>query len=386
MLIANWLVRYKYLRGSDKVLLFTGLLTVLLIIGSASWLAVLPAQTPQTRILPRYAALKNGIRRFPINLPEPAAGPSAADKPEKDSAAQNKVTLPITLPDKIPQTALAGGAGGAPSTQSIRAPLDRLTDDSGGLMLPIIGPDGTTPFDAYRSRFTLAEDDDRARIAVVVTGIGLNSRRSEKTYDALPSAISVAVSPYAQQAQNWVDKAFDQGRDVLLMVPMEPNSFPTVDPGPDTLMRDAPQQLNLERLHTVMSKMHGYCGIINDTGSRFTANELAVGPILDDVAKRGLMVVDARSSAYTVLASQAKKRGLPVAVNTRFVDSSLRPDDIDRQLRDLERTALTVGSAVGLVRAFPITLARLEAWLERLDNTEVVLTPISAVANTQPIR
>lgn len=371
----TWLARYRYLHWSDKVLVFTGLMVIATIIGLSSWLAILPPAVEPATTLPRYASVKTGGNRMPINLPMPAAG-------------QNKVTVPLSLPKRPTQRIdeRSDQSPVTPSTQRIREPLDKLTEFSDGFTLPVVAADGTTPFDAYRSRFVVADDDDRARIALITTGIGLNSKRSDTAYASMPSEISVAVSPYARTAQSWVNQAFEQGRDVLLMVPMEPNSFPTIDPGPDTLMRDAPAAQNIQKLHTVMSKMRGYCGLLNDTGSRFTANEVALGPVLDDVAKRGLMVVDARASAYTVLGAQAKKRGIPVAVNTRFIDNSLRPDDIDRQLRDLERTAMTVGTAVGLMRDFPITLARVKAWQATLDETQFLLTPISAVANTQPIR
>jgi len=371
----TWRARYRYLHWSDKLLLLTGGLVGLSILAIVAALIILTTAAVRVETVPRYAGLKTGVSRLPINLPLPAAG-------------QSKVTVPLSLPERPgkPSAGTADQKKATPSTQRIRKPLEKLIDTSGGMPLPVVASDGTTPFEAYKSRLGAATNEKRARIALVLTGIGLNTSRSTAAFASLPSEVSVAISPYARTPQAWVDQAFDQGRDVLLMVPMEPNSFPTIDPGPDTLLRDAPTAQNIQKLHTVMGKMRGYSGLINDTGSRFTASEVALGPILDDVAKRGLMVVDARASAYTVLASQAKKRGIPVAVNTRFVDNSLRPEDIDRQLRDLERTAMTVGSAVGLIRDFPVTQERVQAWQAALDETQFILTPISAVANTQPIR
>lgn len=383
MASATWLAPLKRVHWSQK-LLFGALLVIgMTITVVAVWLAALPKQPAQIEILPQYAANAGKSARFPINLPEPAAGASEE---------QSKVTLPLQLPEKPakPQNAAVTEPGtapaAAPTAQTPRAILEKLIDASSGPALPITASDGLTPFEAYRTKPGLAEADERARISLIVTGIGLSTSRSQDAFDQLPAAVTMAVSPYAQTPQKWIDQAFAQGRDVLIMVPMEPNSFPTVDPGPDTLMRDAPANQSLERLHTVLGKMRGYLGIINDTGSRFTANEIAVGPVLDDIAKRGLMVVDARASAYSVLASQAKKRSIPVAANTRFIDSSLTPADIDRQLRDLERTAQTLGAAVGVMRDLPVTIDRVELWQKTLNRSEIVLAPISAVANRQPIR
>lgn len=381
MAYAGWLDRLKQTHWSNKLLLGIVLGSSLGFAGIGLWIATLPEAPTGVQVLPQYASLKKQQTRIPLNLPEPAAG-------------QSKITLPLTLPEPKKQPAASAAPGptnnaaqtAQPQAQKPRTLLSDLTEEAAGLKLPVIAKDKTTSFEAYKARFTLEEDDERARIALIVTGVGLNTARSEKALNALPSTMSIAISPYGRTPQRWADLGLDQERDILIMVPMEPNSFPTVDPGPDTLMRDAPAIQTLQRFHTVLSKAQGYIGIINDTGSRFTANQLSVAPLLDDIAARGLMVVDARASAYSVLAPQAKKRGIPVAVNTRFIDSSLAPNDIDRQLRDLERTASTVGSAVGILRDFPITLERVLAWEKALNKEEFVLTPISAVANRQPIR
>lgn len=396
MASATWLAPLKKVPWSQKAL-FAGLfVTAIAITIIAVWLIALPKQSEQVTILPQFASAAGKTTRVPINLPSPAAG---------SSDEQGGVTVPLKLPEqpKKPkpqpdiqkdaqdmdvktEAVIAQQPVSTPKAQTPRALLAKLSDTSAGAPLPIIAGDGTTPFDAYQAKTDILETDDRARISLIVTGIGLSTSRSDQAFSQLPASVTVAISPYARTPQTWIEQAFKQGRDVLIMVPMEPNSFPTVDPGPDTLMRDAPTIQTLERLHTVLGKMQGYIGIINDTGSRFTANEIAVGPVLDDIAKRGLMVVDARASSYSVLAAQAKKRSIPVAANTRFIDSSLSPADIDRQLRDLERTAQTLGAAVGIMRDLPISIARVNAWQKSLNRSEIVLAPISAVANRQPIR
>lgn len=386
MAYAAWLTRWRLTHWSNKLLvgllitMFTGFCVLSL------WVAMLPATQINTSVLPQYASLKTGSTRFPVNLPEPAAGQSTLtvplnlpERPAKPQVEQETANDSATPPESqnLPTAA-------SPRAQTPRKPLEKVTDIASGL--PIIAADGTTPFDAYRVRTSLAPDDERARLALIVVGTGLNSARSQNVLEQMPSEVTIAVSPYAQTPQRWVDEALSQGRDVLVMVPMEPNSYPSVDPGPYTLLRDSPAIQTMQNFHTVLAAMRGYVGIINDTGSRFTANEIALAPVLDDVAARGLMVVDARASAYSVLASQAKKRGIPVAVNTRYVDSSLAPNDIDRQLRDLERTAQTLGTAVGVLRDFPVSLERVDIWQKNLDSEIFVLTPISAVANRQPIR
>ncbi|MEM6835055.1 MAG: divergent polysaccharide deacetylase family protein [Pseudomonadota bacterium] len=360
---------------------------VLAMIASAIFIAILPTQPFYPERLPAYASAQTGPVRMPINLPEPAAGQVVAKipltlpqlPPEPDTPAPQISSLPLSED-------MGAARDASPKARKPRQILAALSQTDGDQSLPIIGPDGLSPFMAYKSRLAEGVDDNKARIALIITGVGLNTARSEAAIAALPATISLGVSPYGQDPQRWITQAFDEERDALLMVPMEPNSFPSVDPGPDTLMRDAPELQTLQRLHRVLAKAQGYVGIINDTGSRFTANAIALSPVLDDVSARGLMVVDARASAYSVLASEAAKRKIPVAINTRYVDSSLTPEDIQRQLRDLERTAQTLGVAVGILRDLPITVSEVETWANTLDKNEFALVPISAVANQQPVR
>ncbi|MEO0412301.1 MAG: divergent polysaccharide deacetylase family protein [Pseudomonadota bacterium] len=357
----------------------------------ATLIAILPKQETPVRISPQFAKLQTGPVRLPVNLPSPAAGAglkiplnvkNLKAAAEKDAA---KTAAPEALSPSENEIASAAAAP-APHSRTPRRPLAKYFALSGDLALPIVASDGTTAFDYYKSPPAPEITEDKARIALIVTGMGLNTARSEAALEVLPSAVTIAVSPYAQDPQRWINKALDQNRDALIMVPMEPNSFPSVDPGPDTLMRDAPEVQTLERLHRVLGKAQGYIGIVNDTGSRFTANAIALAPVLDDLSQRGLMVLDARASAYSVLAAEAAKRNIPVAINTRFVDSSLTPEDIQRQLRDLERTAQTLGVAVGVVRALPVSMDQVMQWQSTLNDAEIVLAPISNIANQQPVR
>jgi hypothetical protein len=61
------------------------------------------------------------------------------------------------------------------------------------------------------------------------------------------------------------------------------------DPGPQTLFTSVTPEMNVARLHWVLSRMQGYVGISGYMGARCTASEQAVRPVLTDAAKRGLI-------------------------------------------------------------------------------------------------
>ena len=244
--------------------------------------------------------------------------------------------------------------------------------------LPIRAADGRTPVQSYARPFL--GDPDKPWIAVIVTKLGLSRARTEQAIADLPPEVSLAFSPYGRRLEDWGRKARKSGHEVLLMVPMEPIGYPDNDPGPLGLMTMLTKAENLDRLHRVLGRMTGYVGVVSQMGSRFTASSQALAPIIADLARRGLLVVDSRTTARSVLADEARAAGLPVAVNDRIIDNIADPSEIDRYLRELETLALRRGYALGLGRPYPVTIARIRAWAKGLAARGFVLAPVSALA------
>lgn len=244
--------------------------------------------------------------------------------------------------------------------------------------LPIVGADGKKPWRTYRRPYPGPEN--RPRIALIVQEIGLSEQTSRNAIDALPPEVTLAVSPYARTAQTIVESARAAGHEVFLMVPMEPVAYPANDPGPHSLLVSLPAKENIDRLHYVMSRFQGYAGIINHMGSRFTANRDALSFVLSDIERRGLMIVDARTSARSVMAPMAQELAIPTAVNDRYIDNDITATAIDRYLAELETIARDRGTAVGFARPYPITIARIKNWRDSLALKDITLVPVTAIA------
>src|ERR1700679_4183092 len=61
--------------------------------------------------------------------------------------------------------------------------------------LPRIASDGRTPMQVYAAGFD--HSSRRPRVGLLLAGIGLNAAESDTAMRALPSTVSLAVSPYA---------------------------------------------------------------------------------------------------------------------------------------------------------------------------------------------
>jgi polysaccharide deacetylase 2 family uncharacterized protein YibQ len=211
----------------------------------------------------------------------------------------------------------------------------------------------------------------------VIGGLGLNARATQAAIESLPGPVTLAFSPYAEGLQGWIDMARSHGHEVLLETPMEPLNYPDDDPGPYTLMTDAPGGETAKKLEWVLSRASGYFALTNYLGSRFLSDEKAVAGFLGAVRGRGLGFIDDGS------ASRRAGGGVPRASASRVIDDQLTGPAIDQQLLQLEAQALEHGSAMGAGFAYPVTLDKVAQWAQSVEQRGYQLAPASALAVTK---
>jgi polysaccharide deacetylase 2 family uncharacterized protein YibQ len=251
------------------------------------------------------------------------------------------------------------------------APIAGLSSPGpGGGTLPIIGSDGRTPFQAYARPF---QSNGKPKIALVIGGLGLNSKGTREAIEQLPPEVTLSFVPYADGLQGWIDLARANGHEVLLEAPMEPNDYPDNDPGPYTLMAGGRAQETTQRLDWLLSRAVGYFGVTNYLGSKFVNSDVGMNALAADLRQRGLAFIDDGSAAR-------RGGGLPRASADRVVDDQLAGDAIDKQLLALEAAALQNGQALGAGFAYPITLTEVRTWAAGLAQRGYQLAPASALA------
>ena len=238
--------------------------------------------------------------------------------------------------------------------------------------LPIIAPNGRTPFEAYRRPFLA---NGRPKVALVIGGLGLNARTTQAAIETLPAEITLSFSPYAEGLQGWIDMARAHGHEVLLETPMEPVDYPDNDPGPLTLMAGGQGPETVKKLEWILSRATGYFGLTNYLGSKFLASDGAYQTFSAAVRGRGLAFVDDGS------ARNRGGKGVVRGSAERVIDDQLNQTAIDQQLLALEAGALQRGQAMGSGFAYPVTLEKVAQWSRGLSDRGFQLAPASALAH-----
>lgn len=261
--------------------------------------------------------------------------------------------------------------------------LPELLEQSPQGPLPKISEDGRKAYDVYAASAPVTNIP--ARIALMVTDLGLKSRITQNALAELPSDIGLAFSPYSRDLGNWGERARRDGHEVFLSIPMEPVNYPQNDPGSLTLLTSHSQRESTNILKQSLGRMTGYVGVLNHMGSRFTAASDSLRPILDEINRRGLMFVDSRTTPYSRAATMARAIGLPVALNNGYIDTDLSPALIGEELKKLEQRAQTQGAAMGMARPYPVSISALKVWVATLEERGFVLVPVTSIANMQAI-
>jgi polysaccharide deacetylase 2 family uncharacterized protein YibQ len=356
-----------------------------------SVLVALPAPPPEIRAQTREVSLTQPAGTNPsLGVADPAAGapggarlPPPVLTPPKDGPVRIMFGRP---PADAPPAPVTGGSvriiapGDQPAGRGFAkgpalapAPIAGLSQPGPQGLLPMIASDGRTPAQAYARPFA---DSGRPKIALVIGGLGLNTRQTEAAIAMLPPEVTLSFVPYADNLQEWINRARANGHEVLIEAPMEPFDYPDNDPGPHTLLSTAPADENQRRFDFVLSRAQGYFGVTNYLGGKFAGGP-ASEAILASAKARGLAFVsDGTARGF---ADAARRVSAPFASADRVIDARPARGAIEQQLLALETLAKSRGMAMGAGVAYPVTLDEIGAWARGLSGRGIDLAPASAL-------
>ena len=315
-------------------------------------------------------------RSVVVTLPSPPdehpAGP-----PASAGIDGGLIVRPITASafSRLPPLAL--------DTPLAPAPDPALVQATASGELPVIAADGRLPRQIYARPHDTA--DARAKLVIIVAGIGLNRAASEAAIERLPAAVVLAIDAYADRPDAWARAARRAGHELLAMVPLQEADSTLYDRGPRALRASASADENGQRLRTVLGAFAGYVGMLA-VGSRAPEpNEGDFEVLLGAARSRGLLLVDATEDKTAPLARITPSPDAPVVRADMVIDPA-GGLAIDRQLADLEKIAGARSSGVAIAEASPATLERLRAWMSALDERRYVMAPVSALLATEGAR
>ncbi|BCR05757.1 hypothetical protein DESUT3_28260 [Desulfuromonas versatilis] len=267
--------------------------------------------------------------------------------------------------------------------QKLADPL-RLVADPGGRQVEILWEQG--PW--FRLRFSApqiaapsapqitAPRTGGGRVAIIMDDLGRDPQAARELL-ALDVPVTFAILPGESHAARVAEMAHRGGREVMIHIPMEPQSYPATNPGDDALLlAQSPEEIR-RRFRGFLAQVPYAAGGNNHMGSRFTEDRPQMEVVLEEMKAAGLFFVDSLTSGRSVAYTEARRLGLPAAVRDRFLDNVQEVDAIAREIRKLAQLAQSRGSAVGICHPHAQTLAALRREQGYFRQLGVEVVPVS---------
>ncbi len=216
--------------------------------------------------------------------------------------------------------------------------------------------------------------DSKPQISIVIDDLGLLENRTNSIIK-LPAPLTLSFLPYAPNLRNVTHYARNSGHELLIHLPMEPKG--DKDPGPHAMLTNVSDHKIRKDLHFNLAQFEGYVGINNHMGSAFTEDSRGLNLVLNEVHKRGLLVLDSRTSKNSLFAQMATDRNIPNITRDFFLDNEQDVGYILGQLAKLEKMATRRGSAIAIGHPYGETIEALSVWLPTLKEKGIAVVPLS---------
>jgi len=193
-----------------------------------------------------------------------------------------------------------------------------------------------------------------AKVAIIVDDWGYGDHCS--ALKEIPGPIAVSVLPELAYSKASAECAHQNGKEVMLHLPME--AYRNLEHYPENyiLKVTAPRSEIEETIDDALKKIPYIVGVNNHMGSKATDNRTFMRILLSSLKERNLFFVDSLVSENSVAGSLAKRLGIPFAKRDVFLDNENNHNYIAGQFAQLIKQARKKGYAIGIGHARSLTL------------------------------
>jgi uncharacterized protein len=255
----------------------------------------------------------------------------------------------------------SGSSGQASVRMKVEPPAPALPAVSGSADVEPTSP--VIPGDAEKG----------PRMVVVIDDMGDHPVLAKNLME-LPFPVTLAILPYRPRTKAIEALAVEHGAEIILHQPMQPGSYPRVNPGPGAVFTD----MDATRVKSIvaenLSQLPHAIGVNNHMGSAFTSDAAGMEAVMPVLKSKGLFFLDSVTSAVSVAPEAARKAGVPYYRRAVFLDNVRNVRAILGQLKTAERHALKNGRAIAIGHPYGETLDALRAFAKERDGRVAIVT------------
>ncbi len=211
---------------------------------------------------------------------------------------------------------------------------------------------------------------EAGKLAIVIDDIGYRAKEDSAIY-ALPKEVSVAIIPVSPYATARANQAFEQKRDILIHLPMEPMSRQPIEAGALLVGMNETQIATLIR--NAQIQVPNAIGLNNHMGSKATSDTQTMQYLMKSLSQQNLAFLDSKTAGNSVAYKIAKEYGIKALERHVFLDNSDEFNDVQTQFDIAVQHARKHGVAILIGHPRKNSVAVLEKGIANLpDDIQLV--------------
>lgn len=214
-----------------------------------------------------------------------------------------------------------------------------------------------------------------AKLALVIDDFGYREH-NEKEIIALPHPITVAVLPNSPNAGNIATLAYQNGKEVIIHLPMAPIGKQPLEV--DTLTPSMTQDEISRIVKEAIEKVPYAIGVNNHMGSLMTSDLEGMQKVMRSLSDYSLFFLDSKTIAKSQVTKAANEYRIPIIARDVFLDDSQDELAVAHQFDLAIKSARKNGSAVAIGHPYNSTVKVLQAKLALLPE-DIELVYVSAL-------
>jgi polysaccharide deacetylase 2 family uncharacterized protein YibQ len=183
---------------------------------------------------------------------------------------------------------------------------------------------------------------------------------------ALPTEVGFAILPFLPKSTDTATALHQAGHEIWLHLPMEPQNYPTDDPGPGAVLMSMTASELRAAVHSAINNIPHAVGVNNHMGSKASADLKTMTWIMQELKVRNLAFIDSRTTVRTVAEEAAKAQGVPTNRRHVFLDNERSPAAIRKQLDEAVFRSRMEGEIIAIGHIDEVTIAVLSEELPGL--------------------
>lgn len=217
----------------------------------------------------------------------------------------------------------------------------------------------------------------KPKVAIVIDDFGINRNLADCFMD-LDMPITISVLPFLEHSKDIARSAHERGFEVMLHLPMQPQKWPNINPGPGVLLTSMDRNEIRGRVRAAIEAVPYAAAVNNHMGSKFTEDRERIGWALKEINQHGLAFLDSMTSNRSQAYNEARRLNLTTSYRNIFLDNVQDEQAIRLQLRKLVTKARQDGLAVGIGHVYPVTCQVLRNEYNQLKS-KVDLVPFTRI-------